>query len=525
MNTRQTFIVFLLLLVFKANAQLLSFDKSTILSNAPALRKTVQCANGDLVTVFSGNTNVPNSFTVIRYDEDGDLVWQKDYLNQSVFSCSANDATEASNGDLIIAFSAIKPNFTTQTSGLFRITSQGNLIWEKLYSTGSMLSDVFVAYSKVVEATDGSIFLALADINVSQNPNTEAMILFRFSASGNLLWGKSPGLAPPMAVVQMRKAAAGGVHIGASSNINGNTHLITFDSSGVITQSLKYNYSLTGNITDFVTDANNRPKAILGCDYLNWTRLVELDSIGNVSAVSEASVSTTSWGTNLMWLGGGYVSLHEISGGGTMLCSWSAGPSITNGLQFTNSSLFTAFDFFAAADGGIYLSGIAAASQQTQKTRMIKTKPMIGFNFPFDGCAQATADFTIVSSAVSNPLPQALVISSYSPVVETSAFQVQNISALVMNNCTVVSVEESHQSDFDIYPNPASAQLTITGNFTGDVEMEILSVAGELIVKVQMQPQGNSLKLNTTQLPEGVYLLRITDETSAWGVRRFVVSR
>ncbi|MCA6362831.1 MAG: T9SS type A sorting domain-containing protein [Bacteroidetes bacterium] len=522
MNTRQTFIVFLLLFSLTANAQLLSFDKSTLLSNAPALRKTVQCANGDLVSVFSGNVNVPNAFSVIRYDEDGDFVWQKEYLNQSVSSCSANDVTEASNGDLIIAFSALN---NTQTSGLIRITSQGTLLWERLYSTGSMLSDVFVAYSKVVEATDGSIFLALADINVSQNPSTEAMILFRFSASGNLLWGKSPGLAPPMVVVQMRKAAAGGVHIGASSNINGNTHLITFDSAGVVTRSLKYNYTLTGNITDFVTDANHRPKAILGCDYQTWTRLVELDSTGNVTAVNEASIAATSWGTDLLWLGGGYVSLHEMSGGGTMLCSWSAGPSLTNGLQFTNSSSFTAFDFFAAADGGIYLSGISAASPQTQKTRFIKTKPMIGFNFPSDGCAQATADFTIVSAGMANPLPQALVISAYSPVVENSSFQVQTASANVINNCSLVSIDETLQTGFEVYPNPATDLVNVSGRFSGDVMVEIYAATGQLLLQSQMHSGTNSLTLNTSMLPEGVYLLKLSDGNRQPRSAKLVISR
>ncbi|MGL5890619.1 MAG: T9SS type A sorting domain-containing protein [Bacteroidia bacterium] len=522
MNKRQTLIIFFVLFAAAVNAQLLSFDKTTVLSNAPGIRKTIYCANGDLLSVFTGTINIPNAFTVIRYNADGNLIWHSDFRNQSIYSCSADDVVETSNGDLVISFSAVKLNFTTPASGLIRITGQGSLLWQNLYSTGSFLSDQFIASSKLAEASDGSIYLALADINVSLNPTTEAMILFRFSASGNLLWGKTLGAAPPMSVLKLSKAPAGGVHVGATNNINGNILLITFDSSGVVINSKKY--AQLGSITDFVTDANDAVKALLTTDYLNWTRLIELDSLGNIAAANEASISTTSWGSNLLWMGGGYVSLHEVSGGGTMLCSWSASPSITNGIAYFNSALYTAFDFFKGNDGSIYMAGISAGDPQTSKTRLIKTKPMLGNNFPFDGCSQVTADFTIVSATVSNPITQSLIVGAYTPVTETSSFQVQAVSASVTDNCTVVSVGETVENAFDIYPNPAADWLIAKGNFDNNIDIHCYTLSGQEVNLTTVQRRDNELRINVSSLNDGIYMLRIIDLDGRSSTTKLIVS-
>jgi hypothetical protein len=523
MKTRQTFFLFFVLLTVNVNAQLLSFDKSTAIPNYPAIRNSVYCANGDLVAVFTGSANVPNAFSVIRYDENGEISWQSDYLNSSTSSCNANNVIEAANGDLIISFSGVKSNMTSVVSGLLRLNSQGSILWERLYSTGSFLSDVFTASSKLTEATDGSIYLALSDINVSGNPNTEALILLRFSSSGNLTWGKGFGPTPPMSVVKLLKSSAGGVYIGANNNINPVIHLIRVDSTGLVSSSVKFQQ--VGAMTDFATDQSNRLKAVLTTDYLNWTRIIELDSIGNVVTANEASLTTSWTGAKLMWINGGYVTLHQSSGLGTSLCSWGASPSVNNGISFVNSSMFVANDFFEGSDGSIYMAGIAAGDPQTSKTRIIKTKPLLGNNFPTDGCSQTSVDFTIVSIAISNPIVQTLSPSFYTPTTEASSFQVQAVSASVINNCSLVSIDETEQAGFDVYPNPASDNIHISGSFSGDVTVEIYSVTGEMIVHTRMQPEGNNLKLNTGSLAEGVYMLRVIDGTNVWGTRRFVINR
>ncbi|MCU0432902.1 MAG: T9SS type A sorting domain-containing protein [Bacteroidia bacterium] len=523
MNKRQTFILLFLFLGIAASAQLLSFDKSTVLNNPASLRGSVYCANGDLVSVFSGTLNTPENFTVIRYDEDGNIVWKTEYSNPSVFSCHANEVIEALNGDLIIAFSAVKLNFTTPASGLLRISSQGSILWQKLYTSGSMLSDVLTVNSKLAEASDGSIYLALADVNVSYNPLTESVILLRFSASGTMLWGISFGPAPPMLVVKLMKAPAAGVHIGAVSYLNGNAHFITVDSSGIVTRSIKY--SQAGTLTDFVTDANDNLKAILTTDNQTWTRLIGTDSLGMVTTTNEASHATGVWGNKLMWSGSGFISSHFVTGGGTMLCSWSASPSLTNGISFLNSSQFSAQDIFMGNDGGIYMTGISGADTFTSNTRLIKTKPMQGNNFPFDGCSQTSTDFTIVSVTVSNPVTQALAPSAYTPVTETSSFQLQTVSASVTDNCTVVSINETAADAFEMYPNPAADMITITGNFSADAVFEIFSLTGQTVMNASVVPGGNSLKLSTVHLPEGVYLLRVSEPGKNGHTQRFVISR
>ncbi|MFN8711614.1 MAG: T9SS type A sorting domain-containing protein [Bacteroidota bacterium] len=509
MNKRQSLIILSLLLSFAAKAQFLSFDKTTVLSNAPTIKKTIYCANGDLLSVFTGSSTLPNAFTVIRYDTVGNLIWHSDFRNQSVYSCSADDVIESSNGDLVISFSAVKLNFTSSASGLIRITGQGGLLWERLYSSGSMLSDQFIASSKLAEASDGSIYLALADINVSLNPTTEALILFRFSASGNLLWGKSPGAAPPMSVIKLMEAPGNGVHIGASNNLNGNIHLIAFDSSGLVTSSKKFIQA--GYLTDFVTDTNHVVAALLTTDSVTYTRLIELNGVGNVISANEASISITSWGTDLLRLSGGYVSGHQVSGGRTMLCSWSASPSLNNGIAYFNSAQFTAIDFFEGNDGGIYIAGTSVGNPQSSKTRIIKTKPMLGNNFPFDGCSQVAIDFTILSGIVNNPIAQALIVSAYTPVTETSSFQVQAVSCSVTDNCSGVSVGEIGENAVKLYPNPASDWLIVSGEFNSTTTIQLFNNIGQEVSLTSVQRRDNELRINVNDLSNGIYMLHIID--------------
>jgi hypothetical protein len=73
-----------------------------------------------------------------------------------------------------------------------------------------------------------------------------------------------------------------------------------------------------------------------------------------------------------------------------------------------------------------------------------------------------------------------------------------------------------------VYPNPAANELLVnTGSETAK-SIQLTDIAGRTVL--QMQPLNSMVNLNTTELPEGVYLIRI--ETShGMETREIIISR
>jgi hypothetical protein len=69
-----------------------------------------------------------------------------------------------------------------------------------------------------------------------------------------------------------------------------------------------------------------------------------------------------------------------------------------------------------------------------------------------------------------------------------------------------------------LYPNPASSYVTVTFDreITGEFTIEVLSVIGNRIEKQVIQAHGEkTFTLNTSDLPEGVYMLKVSDSKSS----------
>ncbi len=511
-----TFAIFVSVSV-SVKSQTTSFDKITRWPSESVFAAMTGCTNGDFITTYSSTETSPDAFAAARYDSIGELIWFLEFLNPSFLSMGASDVIEASNGDILISTSALTSN-NTLCVGLFRINSQGTLLWERLYSSGGLPGFKLGGNSKLVEANDGSIYLGTNERDPSF---IESMVLLRFSASGNLLWGRTFGTTPWQTLRTLSEGPAAGVHIGAQNNPGNTIHLITVDSSGALINAKEC--AQWGFLADFLTDSAKNIKALLTRNGTSASRLIELDSAGNIAVARWSPFSTQPFANALFSYGGGYVSVHGNNTFGTRLCNWYASPSLSNGINYTDSTRFTGYGFFQIGDGSIYIAG--RHDNNDSVTRVVKTNPMTGTDFQYNGCGQVNGNYTLFTLSLSNPTPLSLNISPYTPVTELSALTSQFLSGTVADNCTGVSVSEILTNRFDLYPNPSSDQINITGNFTGIVLVEVLSVAGQVIVNTQMQPEGNRVQLSTTQLPEGVYVLRITDRTSASALRRFVVSR
>ena len=100
----------------------------------------------------------------------------------------------------------------------------------------------------------------------------------------------------------------------------------------------------------------------------------------------------------------------------------------------------------------------------------------------------------------------------------TYAFTVTGSHNLVANLQHVEGVGEQATIGFDLYPNPASDKLTVEATETID-HIDIFNIAG---AKVYSQKScGNMVEIQTTSLPAGTYVIRMTTQ-NATEVRRFV---
>jgi hypothetical protein len=76
---------------------------------------------------------------------------------------------------------------------------------------------------------------------------------------------------------------------------------------------------------------------------------------------------------------------------------------------------------------------------------------------------------------------------------------------------------EKDQGPFTVYPNPATDNIKIEGNFSGSISIKLLDVSGKTVF-VKSGMMNNSTNVSLPRLPAGMYILHINDT-----VRKLVI--
>ena len=79
---------------------------------------------------------------------------------------------------------------------------------------------------------------------------------------------------------------------------------------------------------------------------------------------------------------------------------------------------------------------------------------------------------------------------------------------------------------FTLSPNPANqqVQITVKSGQTENLSIEFYSVIGNKVMSVTSVAEGGKLQINTAELTEGVYLVRITSSGHTF-VQRLKIQR
>jgi len=144
-----------------------------------------QSSDGD-ITINKGRSD----FWIIKIDAIGNLVWEKSY-GGSNFDAAFGGIKKTSSGDFIIAGESnsidgdVTGNNNTLNGWVIKIDANGTLLWEKSFG-GNNTSIVF---DIDININDDVVLIGITDNGVNNND----LWVFKIDSNGNLIWEKTFG--------------------------------------------------------------------------------------------------------------------------------------------------------------------------------------------------------------------------------------------------------------------------------------------------------------------------------------------
>jgi len=89
------------------------------------------------------------------------------------------------------------------------------------------------------------------------------------------------------------------------------------------------------------------------------------------------------------------------------------------------------------------------------------------------------------------------------------------------SNFIAVGINETNQIKFSVYPNPSSDRLTIKNLNNDELEIWLMSIDGRVLLKDRFI---NNIELNVSDIPSGMYLVRVIDNRGLSKVEKILVN-
>ena len=92
-----------------------------------------------------------------------------------------------------------------------------------------------------------------------------------------------------------------------------------------------------------------------------------------------------------------------------------------------------------------------------------------------------------------------------------------------------VNTEQNNQKEFSelkVYPNPCKTKkITVESNDSKITEINIVNIAGKQVLQKKFPSPENKKQLELTDVPDGIYLVRIKTDNDKLVVKKLIVSR
>ena len=162
---------------------------------------------------------------------------------------------------------------------------------------------------------------------------------------------------------------------------------------------------------------------------------------------------------------------------------------------------------------------VSSGSTDNQKAKVSLTASNI---IEYNG----TANYSAGTEVILKPGFHAKNGSGFYASIETcttSGLKSARISADQVENKNSLKVENSENLFFSIYPNPAKTEITISCHFESSVSLKVnlYSVFGTLLKSASII--NDNTTLNITEIPNGLYILKIYNSNSEIGIQKLLI--
>ena len=512
------------------------------------------------ITLYNNNIIGGGSSDVFlaKFDSLGNTIWAKS------FGGKANDNPTGifvqPNGDFFISGeytsdsfvlgSTVLTNSTTKPiSFLSKLDTNGNPIWAKMLSSHILCSGMTTDNYGCIFLTGGvDSNIKLGSFNLPSFGNFDCFVAM-FDSSGNILWAKSAGgpgndKGQSISVDNCgRILIAGTMELGAAPDtfMNFDGHILIkpynkeYNDAMFITQ-----YDRSGNYVSGMALSGG------GDDYIG----IMPDNHGNFYLGGDYEIDTFILGHDTLFNNKGenlFIGKYKYD---TVPCSVCFTEPIIGKTNTCKGDSITLFDFtplgiwnssntsiaFVDSTTGVVIGLTAGTIMITYEIGgCIGTKtvtinpvplPIIGNNYiclelainlsdaltggVWSSNNTAVASIDSVSGKVFGVSTGSVIISYKLP---TGCFI--TVSDTVISNCSLRVLRTSNNNEIEIYPNPASTELTIY-SFDKICSVEISNILGQIVYCSHCN--SDNLKVNIANFLPGMYLIRINGTE----VRKFV---
>ena len=157
-----------------------------------AVRDNLVLSDSSVVVLgYHNNNNATEDFLFItRLDKHNNVIFTKKIQG---FEGYARNIIECNNGDLLVV--ASNSTELSQIAWLFRLSNNGNLIWQRKIEKGHALSSYGSGGSfEINETSGGFIYLGMTDqieTDVAEDIFSAYYYIYKLNSAGNIIWEKT----------------------------------------------------------------------------------------------------------------------------------------------------------------------------------------------------------------------------------------------------------------------------------------------------------------------------------------------
>lgn len=469
----------------------------------------------DSITLHNVNGNY--DIFIAKFNASGNVLWAKS-IGETGMESGTSVSTD-SDGNVYLAgyfysSSITFGSFTLTNSGssdifLVKYDSTGNVLWARkagntdqdasFYVKTDYLNNVYITGNFHSSSINfGSYTL------INAYSNEADMFIAKYDESGNVVWAKSAG--------GTSEDSGQGLVIDKS----GNVFLLGVYSSSSITFGTT-NLTNLGNYDIFLIKYNISGNVIwakrAGGTYADYGNRIALDTIGNIYFTGNFSSSTIDFDS---------ISLTNAGNEDLFLAKYDSTGNVMWAKSMGGINSDVGYDI--AFDNSIYITGFfSSPTINFDSITLTRVGQSDIFLAKYD--LSGNVIWALTSGGVSSDISYNIAIGTYDFIYISGNF---NSSVLAFGSNTITSndfnwkdifiaaasmttgLQESLTliSDFQIYPNPTSSNVTMT-ILPETKQIQIINSLGQIVQKTIVNRQTN---FNFTLKDRGIYFIQVTTD-------------